>query len=292
MKIYTYAIIDFRNVSDYILKGLEERLVYTVPYRDISAAVSDLHLYPRTKNLAMMVDHILEHERVVEGLSKKFTVLPVKFLTTFNTKEDVLSMLKGYYRDFKRNLDRLREKVEFGLKVIWQGEDIKQSITNAYHANSKALVPDNSPLKNFVMEKYSQYKIQKEFEDKAESSIAAIDNIFSPLACEKRLEGLKTGNLLLNAYYLIEKKDQTDFKRAYKNLRKTFNHFQYLLSGPWPPYNFVLLTNKIASLKNSGEIPTLFSLLQQQNASSRLDLNTKNSRFKGCFSQARKGNDD
>jgi hypothetical protein len=112
------------------------------------------------------------------------------------------------------------------------------------------------------------------------------------LACEKRLEGLKTGNLLLNAYYLIEKKDQSGFKRAYKNLRKTFNHFQYLLSGPWPPYNFVLLTNKIDSLKNSGEIPALFSLLQQQNASSRLDLNMKNSRLKGCFSQARKGNDD
>lgn len=284
MKIYIYGIIDFQGITDYLLKGLEERLVYTIPYRDIGAAVSDLHLYPRTKNLAMMVDHILDHERVVERLSEKFTVLPVKFLTTFNTKEDVLSMMKGYYRDFKRNLDRLREKVEFGLKVIWRGEDIKQCITNAHHANGKVPVPDNSPLKNFMMKKYKQYKIQKEFEEKAESSIAVIDNIFSPFACEKRLEGLKTGNLLLNAYYLIEKENQVDFKGAFEKLRKTFSHFQYLLSGPWPPYNFILLTKKIDFLKGFGRVPMLYNLLQQQNFSSGLNLNKKNSPLKGYFS--------
>ncbi len=240
MSIYIYGIIDFNEEMAEAITGLDGANIYNIPYRDIGALASDLNTPVRNKD----EDRVLEHEIALEKIMKNFTILPMRFLTVFDKKDNVLSMLKEHYSNFREDLDRLRDKVEFGIKTIWPGAIIRDRIENAYRkAQSDLSSSADSPGKSFMKEKFGKYKIDKEFEEEADRCIAIIDGFFNRFVAEKRLEKLKTDNLLLDAAYLVDKEKQSDFKKAFEELRASPCDLKYLFSGPWPPYNFVTKTN-------------------------------------------------
>ena len=213
MVIYTYGVIDSKNTIDETIFGLEGGGINNVSYRDIGVAVSEL----RQKLQEITDANVLKHEEVIETLMTKFTVLPVRFSTIFNTKEDLLSMVEFYYQDFKDNFDRLHNKVEFGIKVIWLQDTIKQRIIDAYQKTKHNLsISSESPAKTFVKEKFEKHIIDKEFQEEADRCIAVVDDYFNKIATEKRLKKLQTESLLLNAAYLVEKDKQDDFKKAFE----------------------------------------------------------------------------
>ena len=280
MGIYTYAIIDSNSKISSSINGLGEAVVYNIPYRNIGIVVSESPVRDKTPKVSdgyprqpvsngvqdIAQEHILKHEEVVEKLMEDWTVLPMKFHTLFNQEKDVLSVMREYYSDFRENLDRLRNKKEFGVRVIWPGDIKRNRIIDAYKkSNASAAMPNSSSVypvrdtnlqtekgkvsngvKSFVKEKFEEYKIDKEFEEEADKYIALIDNFFSRWACEKKIEKLKSENLLLNAFYLVEKEKEGDFKEAFERARDICicGDLKYLFSGPWPPYNFISLTKK------------------------------------------------
>ena len=249
MKIYAYGVIDSDKKIDESKMGLDDAPLFNIPYRDIGIVVSE---FRSTQVQNEDKASILKHEEVVEMLTDKFTVLPMRFSTLFGGKEHISLMMRDYYDDFKENFDRLREKVEFGVKSIWPGDLIRERIIIAHRKNDNLPLVANSSGKSFMKEKFENYKIDKEFEEEADRCIAIVDGFFSKFISEKKLEKLKTNNLLLCAYYLIDKEKEDDFKKAFEELRSSPSDLKYLLSGPWPPYNFIILTNsrtkKIGSL--------------------------------------------
>ena len=237
MRLYTYAIIDSNSGMDEPIRGLGEASVYNILYRDIGIVVSDLDPQVQIKTK----ESILKHEEVVERLMDRFTVLPMRLYTVFSGKEEMLLKVKDYYEDFIENLDRVRNKAEFGIKVIWTGNIIKERISNAYKNESPAHLTQSGT--KFMKEKFEKYKIDKEFEEEADRCSAIVDGFFNRLASEKKLEKLKTDNLLLSASYLVDKEKKDDFKKAFEELRSSGGDLKYLLSGPWPPYNFIILSH-------------------------------------------------
>lgn len=249
MKIYLYGIIDSNDNLSNSINGLDGARVFNIPFRDIGIIVSNLN--GEVQNITP--DRAVVHEGVVEILMENFTVLPVRFLTVFDRKKDILAILHEYYSDFRQNLDRLQNKAEFGIKVIWPGDKIREQITASY-AKEGHNMPEVTDLlrKSFIKEKFDKYKIDKEFQKEADGYITFVDNFFNKIAVEKKVEKLKTDILLLNASYLIEKEKQVEFRQAFEKLRKTKVDFKYLLSGPWPPYNFIILRQKHVS-RNYGD---------------------------------------
>jgi len=259
MKIYIYGIIDSNNGIGESVCGLKGAGVYNIPYRDIGVVASDLN--GQIGDITQ--DSAVEHERVVEKLMINCAVLPVKFRTVFASRENVLSMMKDYYSDFRANLDRLRDKVEFGIKIIWPGEAIKARLDIDYNKNNASVNPAgsvkgqaidwpdldgrlaDSPAKRFLMNAFKNYKIDKEFKEKADGCIAVVDHLFSRVAVDKKLEKLRTDNLLLNAAYLVDRNKQHDFREAFEHTRSVHCGLKYLFSGPWPPYNFVDLRGSL-----------------------------------------------
>lgn len=261
MKIYVYGIIDSNKQVNEPVYGLEKARVYNIPFRDIGVVASDL-----TGPMPDVTeDNILAHEYVVESMMENFTVLPVKFLTVFDAKENVLSMMGDYYTDFKDNLNRLRNKVEFGIKVIWPAEKIKEHIASScWKSGRKEAVSDDSPFKRFIREKFEKYKIDKEFTGKANRLVTTIDIFLGKFAVEKKLGKLKTENLLLDGVYLVEKDKQSNFKEAFEHIRSARTDLRYLFSGPWPPYNFVILPRKYHQLRDSGRADVSDKVIQHR----------------------------
>jgi hypothetical protein len=270
MKIYVYGIIDSNDGMGESVYGLKGTDVYNIPYRDIGVAASNLNGQVRD----ITQDSAVEHERVVEKLMINCAVLPVKFRTVFASREDILSMMKNYYSDFRANLDRLRDKVEFGIKIIWPGEAIRERMVIAYNkggTNTDPAGPDldgrlaDSPAKRFLMKAFKNYKIDEKFKEKADRCVAVVDHLFSRVAIEKRLEKLRTDNLLLNAVYLVDKSRQDDFREMFEYTRHTYGGLKYLFSGPWPPYNFVGLRGGLNCSKQWGLVSVFDEASRHEN---------------------------
>lgn len=241
MKLYLYAIIDSNDRIESAIHGLRGEGVFNIPYRDIAAVVSEID---QASGAATEGD-VMEHETAVERLMTDFTVLPVRFRTVFNRRDDLLSMMQAHYADFRDNLERLHNKLEFGVKVIWPANKIRRNIVGALECDKQQESGSCiSPGKRFMDEKFETYRIDKEFEAKADKFIRIVDTFLGKFAAEKKLRKLRTENLLLDAVYLVEKSQESDLREAFWHIQNAHPGFKFLFSGPWPAYNFVALSGR------------------------------------------------
>jgi len=234
-KIYVYAIIDSDTLDTELpLIGFNNNPVYCIPFNDIAAVVCN---FPG--EIKDVKTGVVQHEKTVEKLMKKHTVLPMRFQTVFKNKENVISTVENFYDDFKNNLERLHGKVEFGVKVLWPGDKIKENIVNDYDETENVALSGNSPAKEYLKKKYKKYKIDKIFKEKADEYISLVDGYFSEVGVEKKLQKLQTDKLILNAAYLVDNFQEDKILKIFKKLKKDINDLEFLFSGPWPAYNFI-----------------------------------------------------
>src|SRR3954464_12462612 len=122
---YVYCIIRSERQRDFGSIGIGGgQRVFTVAYRDLAAVVSDtpIVIYDPTR------DNVLAHEFVNETVMREHTVIPMSFGTVFRSEEDVTELLRSTYRAFSDVLDKMRDKIEFGLKVLWDREKVIANI--------------------------------------------------------------------------------------------------------------------------------------------------------------------
>ena len=119
---YVYCVIKTPDERDFGPIGIGEggNLVYTVRYHDLAAVVSDtpIRIYDPTR------ENVLAHELVNETVMREYTVIPMSFGTIFRTKNDIIELLKSTYRAFDDVLEKMRDKIEFGLKVLWDRDKV------------------------------------------------------------------------------------------------------------------------------------------------------------------------
>src|SRR3989449_2038282 len=125
---YVYCIIQASDPLRFgpLGIGIEPAEVHTVNYRDIAAVVSDtpIEVHDPTR------ENVLAHERVNETVMRKHTVIPMSFGTVFKTGDDIVELLRSAYDAFHDVLDKMQDKLEFGLKVLWDREVMVREIEN------------------------------------------------------------------------------------------------------------------------------------------------------------------
>src|ERR671930_2167510 len=104
--------------------GARPSEVHTIIFKDIAAVVSDtpLEVYDPTR------DNVLAHEKVNEAVMRQHTVIPMSFGTVFKTGDDIVELLRGAYDAFRDVLEKMHDKLEFGLKVLWDRDVIVREI--------------------------------------------------------------------------------------------------------------------------------------------------------------------
>ena len=73
-------------------------------------------------------ENVLAHERVNEIVMREHTVIPMSFGTIFKTRDDIVQLLRSAYDAFGDVLSKMRDKMEFGLKVLWDRDSIVKDI--------------------------------------------------------------------------------------------------------------------------------------------------------------------
>lgn len=234
--------------------------VYTVTYRDLRAVVNLVPLAEfgsealeaNLQNADWTRERVLAHQQVLAALLGDYTLIPFKFCTLFSSEERVRDMLGRHYETLNEVLGRLEGAIEWGVKLYNDpGRLVKWT-----QENSEALRPRREKLAQasegaaYFLGKQLQRAVEEEVERAADACVEESHRRLSARAREAVINPVqpvqvhrRQAEMVLNGAYLVAETELAAFRRALASLETTYAHqgFQYELTGPWPPYNFVRL---------------------------------------------------
>ncbi len=241
---YVYCIIEANEALRFgpIGIGGEPAEVHTVNYKDIAAVVSDtpLEVYDPTR------ENVLAHERVNEAVMKRFTVIPMSFNTVFKTREDIIELLRTAYDAFRDVLVKMEDKLEFGLKVVWEPEIVIREIEKE-NENLRLLRQEISSQKGSTYFARMQYGrlVDSLLQDRSEQLVSEIFAALSDVSVASRANKPIGDKMILNAAFLVTRDRESDFDSKVKEIDATYANLKLKYTGPWPPYNFVNIRLKL-----------------------------------------------
>ncbi|MBU0703233.1 MAG: GvpL/GvpF family gas vesicle protein [Chloroflexi bacterium] len=228
--LYLYAITDRPEAPMPAEPGLESVSLLNISHQDIAAVVSPLS----TTEVLPAEDNLWRHEAVVEALMVGRAVLPVRFGTVLASEAAAQAVLVTHYADFTASLDRVRGRVELGLRVLW--DDDRPPTTNSAQRSS------SSSGRSYLLARLEEERQVRVWRQQAEALAAELHTPLAQLAAESIQQTLITPRLLLTAAYLVERDRVTAFQREVGGLNAAYPALRLLCTGPWPPYSFVTAT--------------------------------------------------
>src|SRR5437879_2395801 len=237
---YVYCILKGEKKPDIENRGLFDTSVYTIGYKDINAIVSAIPFKETQAN----VNNIVAHQRVVEASRKIGTTLPVRFGIIIKTEEGVKKLLVSSYKDFKSKITKFEDKDEFGVKVIFDKNNIEK-IKRSMHDNSeikkiKKEMSDAGDGTAYFLKMKMDEAIKNETLKKIDNTSGEIHSQLASSADDNRLLKTDIDQVILNAAYLVKKNDQNNFNLKLMNLQEKYKKdgLMFHRSGPWAPYSF------------------------------------------------------
>ena len=241
---YVYCIIRASQPMKFGAIGMDEQWadVYTINFKDMAAVISDIPLAP----LDSTRENVLAHERVNETVMRDHTVIPMSFGTIFKTREDIVELLRSAYDAFADVLSKMQDKLEFGLKVLWDRDEIVRAIEQEDE--------DIHRLKTEISsQKGSTYlradAVRTADRRRAAAAVGALRRRI-PAAAARRVGGVARQP---------RDRRQDDHERrvpraarpgaglrqAHQGNRLAVRQADVQVHGPWPPYNFVNIRLKL-----------------------------------------------
>ena len=241
---YVYCIIQTAESLRFgpIGIGSEPADVHTVSYKDIAAVVSDtpLEVYDPTR------ENVLAHERVNEAVMRDYTVIPMSFSTVFKTSEDIIELLRTAYDAFRDVLVKMQDKLEFGVKVLWEPEVIIREIEKD-DENLRLLRQEISSQRGSTYFARMQYGrlVDSLLAERSEQLVNDIFNALSSVSVASRANKPIGDKMVLNAAFLVSRDRESNFDSTVKEMDAKYENLKFKFTGPWPPYNFVNIRLKL-----------------------------------------------
>jgi hypothetical protein len=241
---YVYCIIHTEDSLRFgpIGIGSEPADVHTVNFKEIAAVVSDtpLEVYDPTR------ENVLAHERVNEVVMRDYTVIPMSFSTVFKTSEDIVELLRTAYDAFRDVLVKMQDKLEFGVKVLWEPEVVIREIEKD-DENLRLLRQEISSQKGSTYFARMQYGrlVDSLLAERSEQLVADIFNTLSSVSVASRTNKPIGDKMVLNAAFLVSRDRESDFDTKVKEMDAKYENLKFKFTGPWPPYNFVNIRLKL-----------------------------------------------
>jgi hypothetical protein len=192
-------------------------------------------------------DNVLAHQRVNETVMQQHTVIPMSFGTVFKTDEDIIELLRSAYDAFSDVLNKMQEKFEFGLKVLWDRDQIIREIEDE-DEDIRRLKSEISSQKGSTYFARMQYGrlIDAALQSRTERYVSEIFTSLRNVSVASRSNKPIGDRMILNAAFLVDRAQEATFdERVKETSRKYEDVLSFKYSGPWPPYNFVNIKLKL-----------------------------------------------
>lgn len=242
---YVYCIIRSDRAREFGSIGIGGgQRVYTVGFNNLAAVVSDtpIVIYDPTR------ENVLAHEFVNETVMREHTVIPMSFGTVFRSEDDVSELLRSTHQAFSDVLDKMRDKIEFGLKILWEREKVIANIErdNDEIRRLKDEISRNTASSTYFARMQLGRLIESALEEMSSRYVGDIHDSLKPVAVASRSNKPIGDLMILNAAFLVDRSQESAFDEKVKEVsRKYEDLLRFKYSGPWPPYNFVNIKLKL-----------------------------------------------
>jgi hypothetical protein len=228
---YVYAIVSRDTPLPIAATGAELALV---PWRALAAITRRLG----EAGARLTMDAVLHHEAVVEAVRQQGPALPVRFGTVFPDEPSVASAIAQRYEPLVADLDRLGDKVELSLTALWAASPFSDGHTATTREEGR---PEGQGAgARYLHARAAELRVEDAVNERARAVAEELDEVLGGLALERRASVLPTPRIAVRAAYLLESAGVSGFQKAFEGIRETRGDLRVLLTGPWPPYSFVM----------------------------------------------------
>ncbi|MDI6884584.1 MAG: GvpL/GvpF family gas vesicle protein, partial [Hadesarchaea archaeon] len=179
--------------------------VYTIPYRDVAAVISDSPL----EEYELSEENMRIHEGVVNTVMKNYSAVPAAFDQVFKNQKILRAIMRRAYPTLKKCTDLVKGRVELGVKAI-MSKEMAESLEGK----------------------------REKFVKRCASDILESLNKIAAQSVEGRLFSKR---LVLNASFLVDRDKIEEFSEEVGRLSEKYKKLTIKHSGPWAPYSFVYI---------------------------------------------------
>jgi gas vesicle protein GvpL/GvpF len=241
---YVYCVIESNEPLRFgpIGIGQQPAEVYSVHYKSLAAVVSEAPL----EMLDSTRENVLAHERVNETVMREHTVIPMSFGTIFKTREDIVELLRSAAEAFGDVLNKMQNKLEFGLKVLWDRDQAVREVENEDEDISrlKTEISGQKGPTYFARMQYGRL-IDTALQAQSERYVAEVLDELREVSVASRINKPIGDKMIMNAAFLISRDQEAAFDAKVKSIAARFDKLTFKYTGPWPPYNFVNIRLKL-----------------------------------------------
>ncbi len=241
---YVYCVIQSERPLSFgpLGIGADPSEVHTVNFKDIAAVVSDTPIAVHEPTRA----NVLAHERVNETVMRDHTVIPMSFGTVFKTRDDIHELLRSAYEAFKDVLVKMEDKLEFGLKVLWDRDLIVKELEseNEDIRRLKTEITSQKGSTYFARMQYGRL-VDAALQSRSERYVQEIFDALRSASVASRANRPIGDRMIMNAAFLVRREAEVDFDAIVKAIGAKYDKLTFKYTGPWPPYNFVNIRLKL-----------------------------------------------
>ena len=143
-------------------------------------------------------------------------------------------------------LNKMQNKLEFGLKVLWDREQAIREV-EAEDEDISRLKKEISGQKGptyFARMQYGRL-IDSALQSRSERYVADILEQLRDVSVASRINKPIGDKMIMNAAFLISRDQEQAFDAKVKSIASLFDKLTFKYTGPWPPYNFVNIRLKL-----------------------------------------------
>ncbi len=261
---YIYGFININEEKKFDYTGIDGGEVYTQPYQDIAAVVSNspsIQFDSLPKETLLL--HLAGYQAVIERIMKNHYIIPMKFGTAVQGEEEVKRILKKGYDQIKTSIITMEDKIELDVVAMWSNLDAvlkaigEEEEIKKLKAEAESKPPDQrleaginlgKMVKAFINRKREKYAFEMLDVLKKESENHCAHDVMDD-------------SMIMNVAFLINKDSKEIFESKVDHLDEKYQDgINFRIVGPLPPYSFCMLEMKKVDFSGVIEAREMFGL--------------------------------
>lgn len=262
--IYLYCFAYANLLPQFESVGIEgEKPPFSFVYNDVAAVLSTVSTLEfcgagaeeRLCDLAWIGPRACRHQTVIFEVMRHSPALPARFGTIFYSLESLENRLRTYHLSILQFLDRMVDKEEWGIRVLWDRGKAREELFQRMISNEGAEL-SSSPGTRYFQEQRIRGDVERSLHGwlrtTCDTAVRGFEAIVSETYARKVLPGRMAGTnreMYCNWAVLIPRENLPMLQEHISLLNASYasSGLLFELSGPWPLYSFCPFLEKEAS---------------------------------------------
>ncbi len=190
---------------------------------------------------------IMSYQRVIDYFHRKRTIIPMRFGCVLSEEAQIIRFLEDHCEEYRALLEELEGCVEMGIRILMDNRQYEEPVPSSVGSDPAPPDPGLAGTgRGYLRARRSHYAARDQLGNGERAIIETVRGPFCGLfvRCKAEKSMPIAGNhessaRILSLYFLVKREEVEKFRQVFQAFASR-SSARLLLSGPWPPFNFVL----------------------------------------------------